>query len=428
MDASGLVAGDECGLDSFHRGYAKIHGWASLFVCIFGSIANSLNIVVLTRREMSSPTNAILTGLAVADLLVMLEYIPYASHMYLYIRPRRDMYTYGSAMFVLFHSIFAQACHTISIWLTVTLAVWRYIAIAHPQRNREWCNFRRTVIAITGAYVICPLICMPIYFTTALVSQNEIFDENGDSVNATYYNSTNYLNESATTNYTNSTLWFVSVSETIKTNKFLNKLNIWMYSVVIKLIPCLALTILSLRLILALMEAKKRRKMLTSATLVRADEKSMNNHSIDDCGLAKKCAKKKAGRLVDQERQTDRTTRMLLAVLLLFLLTEFPQGVLGLLSVILGEGFFRTCYAKLGIVAFRFPRRRLLATLADSDIARTIQKTVEKQKKTMQIPMSVCAIRSTRKMVSLFRIASNSPKRLSVFSLFSPVSESAEVT
>ena len=338
------------GLNSFHQEYIKIHGWASLLVCIFGSIANSLNIVVLSRREMSSPTNAILTGLAVADLLVMLEYIPYASHMYLYHRPRRDTYTYGWAVFVLFHSIFTQICHTVSIWLTVTLAVWRYIAVAHPQRNREWCSFRRTVIAITGAYVICPLICMPVYYTTVLTSKLEILDSYGRSVNAT----TTIINETfpatSRTLYTNSTLWFVDLSETMKTNGLLNIMNFCMYSVVIKLMPCVALTILSLRLILALMEAKKRRKMLsTTSTLVRsADDNKHLDNELELGETPKKSNKKKSSRLLDKEKQTDRTTRMLLAVLLLFLLTEFPQGVLGLLSVLLGAGFFRTCYTKLG--------------------------------------------------------------------------------
>lgn len=36
------------------------------------------------------------------------------------------------------------------------------------------------------------------------------------------------------------------------------------------------------------------------------------------------------------------------AVLLLFLITEVPQGVLGLLSGILGHCFFRNCYHQLG--------------------------------------------------------------------------------
>lgn len=97
-----------CDLSSFYSYYSHLHGWISLFVCIFGSIANVLNILVLTRREMRSPTNIILMGLAVADLLVMIDYIPYAFHFYLYRRSRRDTFTYGWTIFVLFHSNFSQ--------------------------------------------------------------------------------------------------------------------------------------------------------------------------------------------------------------------------------------------------------------------------------------------------------------------------------
>lgn len=118
-----------CGelLVGLHDVYMHYHGYASLLVCAFGSVANVLNIAVLTRKEMVSPTNAILTGLAVADLLVMVEYVPFAYHMYLRPAdyPRADRFSYNWSLFVLLHSDFSQAFHTISIWLTVTLAVWR---------------------------------------------------------------------------------------------------------------------------------------------------------------------------------------------------------------------------------------------------------------------------------------------------------------
>lgn len=118
-----------CGdmLVDMHDVYVHYHGYASLLVCAFGSVANVLNIAVLTRKEMVSPTNAILTGLAVADLLVMVEYVPFAYHMYLRPTnyPRADRFSYNWSLFVLLHSDFSQAFHTISIWLTVTLAVWR---------------------------------------------------------------------------------------------------------------------------------------------------------------------------------------------------------------------------------------------------------------------------------------------------------------
>ncbi|XP_043489703.1 G-protein coupled receptor dmsr-1-like isoform X1 [Polistes fuscatus] len=341
----------ECGsnLESFHLIYEQIHGWASLFVCIFGCIANSLNIAVLTRRDMRSPTNMILTGLAVADLLVMIEYVPYAIHLYLYHRSRKDTFTYGWAVFVLFHSNFGQVCHTISICLTVTLAIWRYIAVAHPQKNHEWCSHRRTIIAIVGAYLFCPVLCVPLYITTEVRSQIETLDDN-NSINLSKIIVNDVDRRNDTRLYdtaTNVTLYFVRLTETARIHGMLKEMNFWIYSVVIKLIPCLALTILSIKLVLVLLEAKERRKKLTTKTM-KSNNQQLNDTSTND--TAAKIKKKKSNRNMDKERQTDRTTMMLLAVLLLFLLTELPQGVLGLLSVILGSGFFHTCYLMLGDV------------------------------------------------------------------------------
>ncbi|XP_014244361.1 sex peptide receptor-like [Cimex lectularius] len=291
--------------------YRPVHGYVSLIVCIFGCVANLLNIVVLTRREMSSPTNAILTGLAVADLLVMLEYIPFTWHMYLR-KSRHTHYTYGWGVFVLAHSHFAQVCHTISIWLTVTLAVWRYIAVAYPQRNRDWCGMQRTVMAIAFGYIISPILNIPLFLA---------FDIQPRVIRVNEYGMTQTKNSS---NVHNQTIYVVNVSELGAANdNLLADINFWVYSVVIKIIPCIALTTLSGGLICALMEAKRRRDALTSGS-------------------------RKTPRNIENERQTDRTTRMLLAVLLLFLITELPQGILGLMSILLGKRFFEECYNKLG--------------------------------------------------------------------------------
>ena len=44
-------------------------------------------------------------------------------------------------------------------------------------------------------------------------------------------------------------------------------------------------------------------------------------------------------------KRTDRTSKMLIAVLCLFLLTEFPQGIMAFLSGLYGQEFFRKCYS-----------------------------------------------------------------------------------
>jgi len=50
--------------------------------------------MVLTRKEMAkTPINNILKWLAVADMFVMLEYIPYTSYQYIYMGPGKHTFS-----------------------------------------------------------------------------------------------------------------------------------------------------------------------------------------------------------------------------------------------------------------------------------------------------------------------------------------------
>ncbi|XP_068142044.1 G-protein coupled receptor dmsr-1-like [Drosophila tropicalis] len=382
------------GMDNFHTSYKNMHGYVSLVVCILGTIANTLNIIVLTRREMRSPTNAILTGLAVADLAVMLEYIPYTVHDYILTDSlaREDKLSYSWACFIKFHSIFAQVLHTISIWLTVTLAVWRYIAVGYPQKNRVWCGMRTTIITITTAYVVCVLVVSPsLYLITAIAEFMDQLDAQGkvinsiplsqyvidysnemQSVTVAALNSTpSFSNESLALNISsivttttstttpaptapspvvrNVTVYRLYHSDLALHNASLRNTTFLIYSVVIKLIPCIALTILSVRLILALLEAKRRRKKLTSKPIAATTATATGTTNGTKVLVNGKPAERprKNSKTLEKEKQTDRTTRMLLAVLLLFLITEFPQGIMGLLNTVLGDAFLMQCYLRL---------------------------------------------------------------------------------
>lgn len=136
--------------------YKHLHGYIALVVCVFGAIANCLIMVVLRRKEMRTPVNLMLFALATADLLIMLEYIPFALHMYLIPQDLEDKYSYASAAFVFFHVHFTQILHTISIQLTLTMAIWRYVAIKCSNRSSTFCTFKRCYQMIGAAYV-CPL-------------------------------------------------------------------------------------------------------------------------------------------------------------------------------------------------------------------------------------------------------------------------------
>lgn len=278
-------------LELYRQFYASIHGYISLTVCIFGITANIMNIIVLTRKNMVSPTNAILTGLAVADMMVMLSYIPFSFHNYIRVGLKEEeKYSFGWAAFTLFHAHFTVVNHTISIWLTVTVAIWRFMAVCYPAATMRWRTLIRARIAIVSTYVTCTLFCIPVYITFTLNASTE--------------------NEQ--------TVYKVDFSRIAKQhNGLLASINFWLFSVITKLVPCVALTGLSLGLIKVLYEANLRRQRL----------------------------KVKSG---DCDKSHDRTTKMLLAVLALFLLTEFPSGMLALLSGALGDEFFAHVYMNFG--------------------------------------------------------------------------------
>ena len=276
-----------CGEDliAFTDRYAQLHPYASLLVCLFGMLANTVNMVVLTRKEMVSPTNSILTGLAFADNVVMVVCLPFIVMSFI---PRSHKFRYAWALFMMFYSLSSTIFHTISVYLTVLLAVWRYLSVAHPLYSRSHCTLRRAKLAIASAYVVSPVLCLPIYLTYTIaqdVNERDAYK-----------------------------IWYTRMA----LDNNLIAVNFWTYGVIAKIIPCVALTVLSWQLIRALVSARKRKEAL-------------QGRGADAGG-----------------GQSDRTTRMLLAVLFLFLVTEFPHGIVALLSGILGDEFRKQCYSPLG--------------------------------------------------------------------------------
>uniref|UniRef100_A0A8D8VW65 Sex peptide receptor n=2 Tax=Cacopsylla melanoneura TaxID=428564 RepID=A0A8D8VW65_9HEMI len=280
---------------------SEVHGILSLMVCTFGIVANLLNIVVLTNKELSAtPINRILTGLAVTDLLVMLEYVPFSIYMY-FVHVRSKLYfTYTGSLFILIHMHFSQLLHTISIFQTLTLAICRHVAIRFPHKCSASCSESSCYISVLVAYILPILICAPSYFVFS-IQQVHIWEDGKLQ-----------------------SLYQLHLSKLAKENNgFIFSLHFWMYSVCIKLLPCLVLSVISYYLIGALRQASKRKHELKSKS-------------------AAPCQQSKV------EQRLDRTAHMLVAVLLLFLITEFPQGILALLSGILGRCFFESCYQPYG--------------------------------------------------------------------------------
>ncbi|XP_045452636.1 G-protein coupled receptor dmsr-1-like [Melitaea cinxia] len=283
--------------------YNGIHGYISLIVCTIGVLANTMNVAVLTRRDMAAaPINRLLKWLAVADVFVMLEYVPFSIYKYLVLPEKLD-FPYSWAMYLLFHMHFAQILHTASICLTLSLAIWRYIAIKYSDRSHILCTERRCSIAILTSFILPPILCIPTFM---------VFDIHTKNITAV-----------------NGRPGYIAYHVDSDRQGRLYQVNFWVHAVLIKLLPCSILTIISIWLIRALYSANQHQKNLRNYSACPAGEKMVKRQHKAD-------------------KRTDRTTKMLLAVLLLFLVTELPQGILGLMSGLLGWCFFKRCYDLFG--------------------------------------------------------------------------------
>ncbi|KAL3863452.1 hypothetical protein ACJMK2_005206 [Sinanodonta woodiana] len=291
-------------LEEFRITYAGIHGYISACVCVLGIMSNIANIVVLTQANMTTSSNVILTWLAVADLFTMIEYFPFSLQFYIF-KPRdltfHETREYGWICYLLFHANFSIAMHSIAIWLTIALAIFRFLYIMFPVRGSAYCSVKNAKIVILIIYVSAVIVCIPNYISYNY--QEKIVNRTDVVTNTTY-------------------------SEIIYDVKHRNEgpyralfdTNYWLQSMLIKLIPCALLTVLTICLITGMQRAYIKRKALKSAG--RKDD-------------------------ADKHHETARTTGMLLAVVILFLITELPQGILTMLMIFL-PAIQREVYNPLG--------------------------------------------------------------------------------
>lgn len=290
------------GLAKFNEAYAGVHGYLSVVVCLFGMVANSVNIVVLTRKNMLSSTNVLLTWLAVADLFTMLSYFPFALHFFIFKDPDLYYFTtryFGWICFLLFHASFSIVCHTVAIWITIALAIFRFLYIWFPTRGATYCSLARAKLAIT-ATIVSTIICLvPNY----IINVNETME---------------YCNPHTNQSETIHTIVYRSMKQ--KEFQILENVNYWVQAIFVKLIPCIMLTILTVLLIVAMHRAYKKRMALK------------NQGKKDES---------------DKHNEHNRTTLMLFTVVVLFLITEFPQGVLTLMSS-LNKEYHQQIYENLG--------------------------------------------------------------------------------
>ena len=279
--------------------YGNWHGYITLMICAIGIPLNLVNVTVLTRKNMQTPINCILTWLAVSDIATMISYVPFSVHFYIEHSSNSISATKNSLgwmKFLMVYLNFSATTHTISIWLGVALAILRHRHIQSPAKG-NLTRIRRLIrarLAVCAIVVCSVLVLIPNYVSYSL---EEVQYGENTSV---------YIFES----------WFLGTRNV----KPIVLINLFLYSIVAKLVPCVLIIVYGGLLVRTLnnkLRIKRRR--------------------LSENGVGH----------VQRNIDTSRTTVMLLIVIVLFLITELPQGVLILCCIFL-EGFFDNVYVPLG--------------------------------------------------------------------------------
>lgn len=131
-----------------------IYGYVVPVNFIVTMVCNSLVIVVLSQKNMRTPTNMVLLAMAIMDLLTIACPCPWYFYEY-------SLGNYGiiSSIWYLFSfelgcETLPQIFHTTSIWLTLALATQRWIFVCKPEAAKVWCTLENTKWGIAAIFCL----------------------------------------------------------------------------------------------------------------------------------------------------------------------------------------------------------------------------------------------------------------------------------
>ena len=165
--------------EQFYRVAKEVTGlYLFPIVCVTGIIGNLLTFVVFIKFKPRSSTNVYLTALAISDTIKLLCDFLYFIVVFLEKIERHDasvkvfVTLYPVAHYILNFSL----CNT--AWLTVSVAIERYIYMKWPERARTICTITRAKITCCVVWMAAMLITVPFALRYEQIANNGTIDIN----------------------------------------------------------------------------------------------------------------------------------------------------------------------------------------------------------------------------------------------------------
>ncbi|KAF7633988.1 hypothetical protein Mgra_00006616 [Meloidogyne graminicola] len=291
-------------LSSLSQRYDSFHKIIHQFLCIIGVIANICVVVVLLRPTMrKNPFNLFLIGIAICDGLLMASYFIYKQ-----IELCHPLYfTFTWIVFTYSYALSSVLFHSASLWITVNMAVLRYLVLkSSSNSSRNWPRlntYKAASFSIFAAILIAAVGSAPNMLRYKISYKGELPVPDICLANVDAY-------VLIQPNFWNCT-W--------------ERFSFWIAGLLLKLVPCLLLTIFMTLLVRMLVEARDRRNRLQFKQPPPSSLPTQNNGK-DKSVIEKGNTANNSG--TSNKAQAERTTAMLTIIVAVFLITELPQGIL----------------------------------------------------------------------------------------------------
>ncbi|VDL88801.1 unnamed protein product [Schistocephalus solidus] len=310
--------------------YKDVHVYFVLVWCPLGVLSNILNVVVLNQKSMQTPTNFLLTSLAVSDGLIMFLYIPFTS--YFIYGEHMTAAAYPMAIYLILYVNLQNLLHIFSCGIIVTLAVFRLIYAKYLLKCQQWCSHKRAVLAVGLVLFTATFFTIPCIIGHRIFPVNEVLT---DGRFTPMEGGLREFDEIYMVNYVQS--------------EWRRRLLYWNAAVMVKLAPLFCFILLS-SLLIATLHARVRharslsrqsfeRKKLTEPSILS----QCSSADVVDNPLRRMNEAEKI-----RERSNSRTTHLLLALMIIYIFAFIPQVILLLMSFGMGICFSETVYDPLG--------------------------------------------------------------------------------
>ncbi|XP_008555574.1 FMRFamide receptor [Microplitis demolitor] len=139
-------------------------------VGVFGLFGNIISMIILSRPQMKSSINYLLIGLARCDTIliitsVLIHGLP-AIYSYTGLLFNYKFKTYPRIVRYLYPlSCMAQM---VTVYLTLTVTMERYVAVCHPLKARSFCTYGRARLAVLCIVIVSILYNLPKFWEVNL--------------------------------------------------------------------------------------------------------------------------------------------------------------------------------------------------------------------------------------------------------------------